>query len=70
MISTRNADTLQVWKIGKSDRKEDLVVGINLYRNKISEEKEVDNDVRKTRININIKQAGRLLLYRQVRRVD
>ena len=36
---------LQVWKIGKSDPKEDHVVGINLYRNKISEEKEVDNDV-------------------------
>ena len=36
---------LQVWKIGKVTVKKDHVVGINLYKNNISEEKEVDNDV-------------------------
>ena len=56
MLTCCKSGKLENWK---SDRKEDLVVGINLYRNKISEEKEVDNRcVRKTRININIKQAG------------
>ena len=64
---------LQVWKIGKNgkgDCKEDLVVGITLYRNKISEEKEVDNDVgitlyrnkiseeKEVDNDVNIKQAG------------
>ena len=35
---------LQVWKIGQVSVK-NHVVGINLYKNDISEEKEVDNDV-------------------------